>query len=30
LKKYGKYGKKEVWIVEWYGKFERKINWNVK
>ena len=28
--KYGKYGRKESWIVIRFGKYGRKINWIVK
>ena len=27
MKRYGKYGRKEGWIVIRYGKYGRKISW---
>jgi hypothetical protein len=30
VKRYGKYGRKESWIVIRFGKYGRKISWKVK
>jgi hypothetical protein len=27
VKRFGNYGRKEGWMVKWYGKYRRKISW---